>query len=134
MLYRAADLAEELGMERLRQRAFRELELAGGRPRRTRQRGPASLTDAQHQVAGLAAAGRTNREIAEQLYVTIKTVETHLIAVYRKLGIRGRDELASALGSVAPAHTPRRPASASLDGLAPEVDAGVGSDHTRVQS
>jgi len=134
VLYRAADLAEELGMERLRQRAFRELELAGGRPRRTRQRGPASLTDAQHQVAGLAAAGRTNREIAEQLYVTIKTVETHLIAVYRKLGIRGRDELASALGSVAPAHTARRPASASLDGLAPEVDAGVGSDHTRVQS
>jgi DNA-binding CsgD family transcriptional regulator len=48
-------------------------------------------------VAALAAEGLTNREIAERLYVTIKTVETHLMAVYRKLGIRTRDQLAGAL-------------------------------------
>ena len=84
ILYSAADLAGELGMERLRERAFAALVQAGGRPRRQRLSGPASLTDAQHQVADLAAAGLTNREIAEQLFVTIKTVETHLNAVYRK--------------------------------------------------
>jgi DNA-binding NarL/FixJ family response regulator len=50
-------------------------------------------------VARLAAAGRTNRQIAEELFVTIKTVETHLAAVYRKLGIATRDELADRLGA-----------------------------------
>jgi DNA-binding CsgD family transcriptional regulator len=48
-------------------------------------------------VARLAAAGRTNREIAESLYVTVKTVETHLAAVYRKLAVPGRDHLTAAL-------------------------------------
>lgn len=125
-LYRAADLAGALGMERLRTRAFGELVEAGGRPRRQRLSGPASLTDAQHQVADLAAAGLTNREIAEQLFVTIKTVETHLNAVYRKLGIRGRDELTSG---------PRVPATgASLDGRPVEVDSGGGERPSRVQS
>jgi DNA-binding CsgD family transcriptional regulator len=100
-LYRAVDLAEEMGMERLRERARQELVLAGGRPRRVRVTGPRSLTAAQHQVARLAAAGRTNRQIAEELFVTIKTVETHLAAVYRKLGIATRDELADRLGASA---------------------------------
>ena len=68
--------------------------LAGGRPRRARTSGPQSLTAAQQQVARLAADGRTNRQIAEALFVTIKTVETHLAAVYRKLDISSRDELA----------------------------------------
>jgi DNA-binding NarL/FixJ family response regulator len=93
-LYRAIDMAGEMGMERLRERAHQELVLAGGRPRRVRATGPRSLTAAQQQVARLAAAGRTNRQIAEDLYVTIKTVETHLAAVYRKLGITTRDALA----------------------------------------
>jgi DNA-binding CsgD family transcriptional regulator len=97
-LYEAADLAEEMGMQRVRDRARRELVDAGGRPRRERLRGPASLTTSQAEVAGLAADGLTNREIAERLFVTIKTVETHLMAVYRKLGIRHRDELAPILG------------------------------------
>ncbi len=98
-LYRAVDLAEEMGMERLRERARQELVLAGGRPRRVRVTGPRSLTAAQHQVARLAANGRTNRQIAEELFVTIKTVETHLAAVYRKLGIATRDALADRLGA-----------------------------------
>ena len=48
-------------------------------------------------MASLAVDGLTNREIAERLFVTIKTVETHLMAVYRKLGIKSRDELEDAL-------------------------------------
>jgi DNA-binding CsgD family transcriptional regulator len=97
VLSRAADLTSEMGMERLLQRVQHELFLAGSRPRRARLTGPTSLTESQRQVAFLAAEGMTNRQIAERLFITIKTVETHLMAVYRKLGIRTRDELASAL-------------------------------------
>lgn len=97
VLYRAADLAEEMGMLRLRDRAQRELAAAGARPRRTRLHGPDSLTATQSEVAALAAEGLTNREIAERLFVTIKTVETHLMAIYRKLGIHTRDQLATVL-------------------------------------
>jgi DNA-binding NarL/FixJ family response regulator len=96
-LYRAVDMAGEMGMDRLRERAYRELVLAGGRPRRVRATGPRSLTAAQQKVAQLAAAGRTNRQIAEDLFVTIKTVETHLATVYRKLGIATREQLADVL-------------------------------------
>jgi len=106
VLYRVLDDAEQMGMERLRARAHEELVLADGRPRRTRLRGPTSLTDAQRQVADLAAAGCTNREIAEQLFVSIKTVETHLAAVYRKLGISRREELAPALVEAGAEPTP----------------------------
>lgn len=108
VLYRVLDDAEQMGMERLRARAQDELVTAGGRPRRTRLSGPTSLTDAQRQVADLVASGCTNREVAEQLFVSIKTVETHLAAVYRKLGISRRDELAPALveGAEEPAPAP----------------------------
>jgi DNA-binding CsgD family transcriptional regulator len=100
VLYRAVDLAGEMGMARVLEHARQELVLAGGRPRRTRSSGPESLTDAQRQVARLAVAGRSNRQIAEELFVTIKTVETHLGAVYRKLGITTRDGLAGVLGGL----------------------------------
>lgn len=93
----ALDLAERLDMTRLRRRAADELNAAGGRPRRTRVTGAESLTDGQATVARLAASGRTNREIAEGLYVSVKTVETHLAAVYRKLAVPGRDHLVGAL-------------------------------------
>jgi DNA-binding CsgD family transcriptional regulator len=52
------------------------------------------LTRAERQVAGLVAAGRTNREVAAELYMGVRTVEAHLSAVYRKLGVRSRSELA----------------------------------------
>ena len=61
----------------------------------------ASLTEAELRVAGLAADGLTNREIAERLVVSVKAVEWHLSRVYRKLGIRSRQGLAPTLGSVA---------------------------------
>ena len=55
---------------------------------------PAELTETESRIAELAAAGRTNREIAETLFVTVKTVEANLSRVYRKLGVRSRTELA----------------------------------------
>jgi DNA-binding CsgD family transcriptional regulator len=58
-----------------------------------------ALTPAELAVARLAAAGRTNRDIAERLKVVQRTVEMHLSSAYRKLGIRGRSALTGALGS-----------------------------------
>ncbi|MFT4265054.1 MAG: helix-turn-helix transcriptional regulator, partial [Nocardioides sp.] len=57
----------------------------------------AALTASESRVTGLAAAGLRNREIAQRLFVTPKTVEVHLSSAYRKLGISGRDSLAAAL-------------------------------------
>jgi DNA-binding CsgD family transcriptional regulator len=58
---------------------------------------PHALTAAEHRVARLAAEGHSDREIAEQLYVTQRTVETHLTHVFAKLDIHARAELAVAL-------------------------------------
>jgi len=57
----------------------------------------ASLTPSERRIAELAAAGRTNRQIAQELYVTLKTVEGHLAQAYAKLAIPGRGQLAEAL-------------------------------------
>lgn len=59
------------------------------------------LTDRERQVALLAAGGRTSQEIADALFLSVRTVDTHLHRVYRKLVIEGRHQLAEALGSVA---------------------------------
>ncbi|MEV4419805.1 LuxR C-terminal-related transcriptional regulator, partial [Patulibacter sp. NPDC049589] len=93
------ELAARLGTATLETRARRELHAAGGRPRTTALTGPGSLTDAERRVTELAAAGHTNRAIGETLFVTPKTVELHLSNAYRKLGVRGRRELAGALGA-----------------------------------
>ena len=61
-----------------------------------------SLTPAERQVADLAAAGHSNREIAQRLYVTRRTVETHLTHVFAKLGISGRSELVDLFAHAAP--------------------------------
>jgi DNA-binding CsgD family transcriptional regulator len=58
-----------------------------------------ALTASERRVAELAARGYRNREIAQALFVTIKTVEVHLGHVYAKLAIRGRSQLSDALGS-----------------------------------
>ncbi|NQX33753.1 LuxR family transcriptional regulator [Herbiconiux sp. VKM Ac-2851] len=55
------------------------------------------LSGREQEIARMAAEGRSNREIAETLVLSVRTVETHLLRVYRKLGVRGRSELASAL-------------------------------------
>ena len=59
--------------------------------------GAEDLTASERRVAELAAAGRSNREIAQELFVTPKTVENHLGRVYLKLGVKGRRELSGAL-------------------------------------
>jgi DNA-binding NarL/FixJ family response regulator len=82
------------------ERARDELNAAGARPRRIATSGAGSLTPSERRVADLAAAGATNREIAQDLFVSEKTVETHLSHTYSKLEIAGtgaRERLAAAL-------------------------------------
>ena len=97
-LQRAADLARAGGASRLHERARTELAAAGARPRRDwLQTGPESLTASELRIAKLAAGGDSNRQIAQTLFVTPKTVEYHLRNVYRKLDVSGRRDLADAL-------------------------------------
>jgi DNA-binding CsgD family transcriptional regulator len=79
---------------RLASLARSELRLAGGRPRREAVSGPDSLTPSERRVAELVAAGSSNREAAQALFVTEKTIETHLGRAYKKLGVRSRGQLA----------------------------------------
>ncbi len=74
-----------------------ELHASGARPRRERTSGVEALTPSERRVADLAADGLTNREIAESLWVTPKTVEYHLSRVYAKLGVGARGALTHAL-------------------------------------
>ena len=94
----ALDVADRGGPSAIADRARRELSAAGARPRRARTTGAAALTPSELRVAQMAASGRTNREIAEELFVTVKAVKYHLGNAYRKLGIAAREELGAALG------------------------------------
>ena len=78
-----------------------ELYATGARPRSTAASGVGSLTAGELRVVNLAAEGQTNRDIAQTLFVTPKTVEVHLSNAYRKLGISSRRELATALAPAA---------------------------------
>ncbi|HEY6794775.1 MAG TPA: LuxR C-terminal-related transcriptional regulator, partial [Kineosporiaceae bacterium] len=91
------DRATRCGAGALARRAHDELLATGARPRRARRTGAQSLTAAEHRVAHHAAAGRTNAQIAQALFVTVRTVEVHLTSVYRKLGIASRQQLPGAL-------------------------------------
>jgi DNA-binding CsgD family transcriptional regulator/exonuclease VII small subunit len=93
----ALDGAHRCGADRLAARVEAELHAIGARPRRRALSGPESLTPSEVRVAAQAAGGMTNREIAQALFVTAKTVENQLSRVYAKLGVRGRDELAAAM-------------------------------------
>jgi DNA-binding CsgD family transcriptional regulator len=100
-LRRAHALAKHCGAAGLMGRAARELRGAGGRPAaKSGPAGPADpavLTTQEREVARRAAAGLTNRKIADELDLTQRTVELHLTQAYRKLGIPGRQHLADAL-------------------------------------
>ena len=96
-LTEALDLAARCGARPLIAQAREELRATGARPRREWRHGVEALTPREARVARLAAAGHTNREIAQELYVTLKTIEGHLARAYDKLGIAGRGELAAAL-------------------------------------
>jgi len=97
-LARALEIAVRCGARPLATRARDELRAAGARPRRPWRTGVDALTPSELRVARLAADGRSNREIAGELYVTLKAVEGHLAHAYAKLGIDGRGQLPRALG------------------------------------
>jgi DNA-binding CsgD family transcriptional regulator len=89
--------ADAAGASRLAERSRRELVATGLRPRRAALEGASALTPRQRQIVELAAAGKPNRAIAQQLFLSIKTVETHLAAGYRKLGVSTRTDLSAAV-------------------------------------
>ena len=90
-------LAVRCGARTLERRARNELAAIGIRPRATDQSGPESLTPSERRVVELAAAGGSNREIAQELFVTEKTVETHLGHAFRKLSVSSRRQLPDVL-------------------------------------
>jgi len=96
-LREAYEIASRGGAQPLAEWARSELYAAGSRPRRDALTGPDSLTPSERRVAELAADGQSNRDIAQALYVTPKTIEVHLTSAYRKLGIARRSGLRAAL-------------------------------------
>ena len=93
------ELASRCAATRLAEHARQELLAAGGRPRRAALSGRDALTPSELRVVELAAGELMNRDIAQTLFVTEKTVETHLRHAYAKLGLKSRRELAGALAS-----------------------------------
>jgi DNA-binding CsgD family transcriptional regulator len=102
LLREALDVAHRAGAKPLAERTETELRATGARPRRVVLTGLDSLTASERRIAELAGQGLTNREIAQTLFVTARTVEGHLTSVFRKLGVDSRDELPAALASGAP--------------------------------
>jgi ATP/maltotriose-dependent transcriptional regulator MalT len=100
-LRKALELAEISGATALVERVRAEIYATGARPRTTALHGVRSLTASERRVADLAAEGHSNRDIAQTLYVTPKTVEVHLSNAYRKLRIGSRRELPHVLASPA---------------------------------
>jgi ATP/maltotriose-dependent transcriptional regulator MalT len=96
-LRRAVALATICGAAPLAARAETELLATGARPRRIALSGLESLTPSERRVAEMASEGPTNRQIAQALFVSTKTVEVHLSSVYRKLEISSRSQLPAAL-------------------------------------
>ncbi len=105
-LREALELARRCGAGALAKRAYDELSATGEHVRHHTPIGVESLTPSQRRVAELAASGMTNRQVAQALFLTIKTIETHLAAAYDKLGIRSRQQLPAALSERA-AEAPR---------------------------
>lgn len=97
-LREALEIAARCGAVPLMEHVQAETLATGARPRRPRLRGVDALTPSELRVARLAAEGRSNRDIAQALFITAKTVADHLRSSYSKLGITSRDQLTSALG------------------------------------
>ena len=95
---RAINLAGHCGAVALAESAMAGLQAGPGRRARIELTGPNALTAAERRVCRQVAEGQTNREVAQALFVTEKTVERHLSSAYQKLGIRSRFQLASAIG------------------------------------
>jgi DNA-binding CsgD family transcriptional regulator len=101
-LERGLDMAHHWGARRIAGQARAELVAAGAKPRRDAITGRDALTASELRVARLAAEGKTNREIAQSLFITTKTASAHLSRVYRKLDVSRRSQLADALLATAP--------------------------------
>jgi DNA-binding CsgD family transcriptional regulator len=102
-LREAAQSFEALGLLRLAERARRELRASGEAPRRRKPEAWAQLTPQELQIAQLAAEGLSNREIGERLYLSHRTVGSHLYRLFPKLGVTSRTQLRAALDPAAPA-------------------------------
>jgi DNA-binding CsgD family transcriptional regulator len=98
LLRRGLDLGARTGAQPLVDRAHREIAAAGAKPQKLVLSGIESLTPSERQVAELAAERLGEKEIAQALFVSTKTVEDNLASVFRKLRIASRAELADALG------------------------------------
>jgi DNA-binding CsgD family transcriptional regulator len=96
-LRQGLELAHRLGGTALAAGAHDELQAGGARPRRILLSGQEALTASERRVAGMAAEGLTNRQIAQSLFVTVKAIEGHLANAYGKLEIRSRKDLPQAL-------------------------------------
>ena len=96
-LRRALDIAAAGGLVATARRAQEELRVTGAKLRRAESSGLDSLTPSERRIVELATDGASNPEIAQALFVTVKTVEMHLGNAYRKLGINSRRELAALL-------------------------------------
>jgi DNA-binding CsgD family transcriptional regulator len=99
LLRLAVDAAHHLGAGALAQRAETELRATGAKPRRVLLSGLEALTASERRIAELAAEGLTNREIAQTLFVTARTVEGHLTNVFNKLDVQARTALPAALAT-----------------------------------
>lgn len=97
VLGRALEFAHRCGAVVLERQIFDALRVAGARPRRPLLSGPESLTPSERRVAKMTASGMSNREVAQALFVTVRTVEFHLLNTYRKLDISSRRDLRRAL-------------------------------------
>jgi ATP/maltotriose-dependent transcriptional regulator MalT len=98
-LREALEIARRDGALAIAQRAHDELEATGEKLRPLLADGVESLTPSELRVAGMAAEGKTNRAIAQDLFLTVKTIEAHLSSAYRKLDIASRSELPEALNA-----------------------------------
>jgi DNA-binding CsgD family transcriptional regulator len=97
LLREALDTAHRAGAAPLAARAETELRAAGARPRRAVLTGADAMTASERRIAELAASGLTNRQIAQALFITARTVEGHLTSIFRKLAIDSREHLSTAL-------------------------------------
>ena len=100
-LREAAQSFEALGLLRYAERARRELRASGEAPRRRVPEAWAQLTPQELQIAQLAAEGLSNREIGERLYLSHRTVGSHLYRLFPKLGVTSRTQLRDVLGPAA---------------------------------
>ena len=97
LLREGVEDAHQCGANALAARGNEELAATGARPRARLMRGVDELTASERRVAQMAAEGLSNKEIAQVLFVTAKTVEQHLGRAYRKLDINSRRHLTAAL-------------------------------------